>query len=186
MTHLKEKVILIIILIILIYTLSGCFGGSTKPYYYNKARLIILTSPVSIDEYNNNTLYSDLIKRIESNFTNISNYDEEIYIWYNERIYIGYDDLKSNMYSQDQYSMIFFLSNNSIKIESKVRRLNKYDGDYAESKTKAFEKAIDLYEHDKEFLNEQTSKIIEIIISVYDVDIVFKEYNYGIQKIRGL
>jgi hypothetical protein len=186
MPGLKKKVIYIYILIILINIVSGCFGGSSKPYYYNKAYLDILTSPISNDEYNNSTLYSELFNEIETNFTNISNFEKEIYIWYNERIYDGYDNLNYNMHAQGQCSIISFLSNNSLKIESKVIRPAGLGGDFAESKTKAFKKAKDLYEHDKEFLDEQISIIIKIIISVYNVNVIFKEYDYSIEKIRGV
>jgi hypothetical protein len=207
MPNSKKKVILIIFLIILTNAFIGCYGGTAKPYYYKKAYLDIITSPIPNNEFDNDTLYSHLLNKIETNFsfvlernynsaTHDFGYNSVIYISYNEKIYVGHKNLENSVdevtFRMEEYNIgaqssgIFFLSNRSILIESVLMRHSSSNGDYAETKTKALEKAIDLYEYDKEFLDEQTSNIIEIIISIYDVEVVFQEHIPGIRERSGL
>jgi hypothetical protein len=197
----QSKTFILFIIVILTLTLSGCFGGSTEPYkgfIYKGAYLDIITSHIPTNEFNNDTLYSQLLNKIETNFSFVLeadldikehkefSKDVKIYISYNERMYVGHRNLENSLdevtFMMEDYnieaqsSAIYFLSNHSILIESILRRHSSSDGDYAETETKALEQAIDLFVHDQEFFDEQTSKIIEIIISVYNVDVIFERY----------
>ena len=175
------KIFLSAIIIIFIF-LCGCTNKIDEhAYKYSAAYSEVLLSPISEEEMNNNTLKSLLINEIEKTFPNISLENEDIFIWYNEPKYVAYNDLQYNKNHGWQYSKIDFLTNYSIMIESKVNRSYDYLGKLYESKEEARKNSKHLFNEDKEYLQSQILKVIEILKKFYIIEIIYEKYTPGIE-----
>jgi len=178
----KLKIIIGIILILCIYT-CGCNGPADElGYEYMGIYYEILLTPITTEEINNSTLRELLIEKLENNFSYLSIENENISIWYNKSIYVGYNDLDYNKALKFQYSEIDFLSNSSIMINSRVHRSYGYTGKVSDTKEIANKRAKDLIKEDKNFLNSKISIIIENIKSIYKTEIMYEKYDLEYNK----
>jgi hypothetical protein len=174
----KMELGLIIIVVILMSVLfCGCAEIDEIGYEYTGIRSEVNLSKISNNEFNNDTLKKLLKDKLEIDFYNVTTEEENLYIWYNEKKYVGYNKLENNKATQSQYSKIEFLTNRSIMIISRVYRRPGFKGIVCESENVAEEKSKDLIQEDITYLNSQILKTVEIIQSVYNTHIISEEYS---------
>jgi len=173
----KAVVLVGVILFILVFS-CGCGGidEHEHAYKYSGAKSEILLSKIPEEEFNNKSIKSLLIERLKNEFYNVTTFWEDIFIWYNEEKYVAYNDLDYNQAKNWQYTMIDFMVNSSILIESGVDRSYDYVGDFYDTESEAEQHSQHLFAEDKIFIQTQTNQIIKDIIDLYNTRVKYEEY----------
>jgi hypothetical protein len=176
MKNKTKTFVIIIIIIFLLQILCGCFREESYTWHYYGADSEVLLSPISDEEFDDSIKRSTLIKKLETNFSNVTVENEEIYVLYNEKIYVAYNDFNFNKACRYQCSVITFNSNNSIMILSSLKRKFEFWSDRYEYEKTARDKTKNLFKEDKDFLSKKNSMIIDIIQSIYVTEIIYETY----------
>lgn len=162
------KFSLILITLISIFIIfMGCIGSTI--YSYTGVYSIIYTEEIPQNRLNDEN-HSKLINYLKLNFSTITTKEEYIII-----------DLDGEIYTRPR-AYIYYLDNNSIKIESSLGRYADFQGESYNSESEAKENSKELYSNDKKYLKEKNNKILEIIFQIYNINITSESYNMHIGK----
>jgi hypothetical protein len=182
----KTKIITVITICLVLFTslLCGCYReeDSMTTYRYEGMTSEIIFSPITQNDFKNETKRNLLINDLAMSFPNVTTENDDIYIWYNNETYLAYNGLDHNKNLKLQYSKIDFLKKLSIIIYSEVDRHTKKLDRYYYTREEVEKKSANLMEEDIDFLKNQISRMTTILLTHYDTKIINGTFTPYIQE----